>query len=310
MERLFTQKIRRARVKASFPLYVVIATHERPDLLKRTLDSLAKCTLPEGYQSTIVVENGSKAGAEEIVNAHAQTLNARYLYTPRGNKSHALNVALQEIENGLVLFTDDDVRLHPEVLVRYAEAAKGVDEGVYFGGPTDVDHEKEPPNWLVSSLPHSAVGWNRDSEWEYALGFNWAAFAPDLKRLDGFDEDRGPGTGTVGQETDMQQRLVEAGVEMRFVPGGLVWHYVPEERCNPWWLLRRYYRMGKGSVEEGWEVSGRWFGFNSWVWVELGRRVARAVRTVWDSDRETRFKAKRRLAYFLGKMQGFREFNR
>lgn len=289
-----------------FPFYVVIATHGRPDLLERTLDSLAQCTQPDGYRATIVVENGSQAEAKETVNRHADALQARYRYTPRGNKSHALNMALQEIDEGLIFFTDDDVRFHPEVLVRYAEAAEGLDEGVYFGGPTDVDYEEAPPDWLVSSLPHSATGWDRDSEWEYALGCNWAAFAQDIKRLGGFNENRGPGTGNVGQETDMQQRLSEAGVDMQFVPGARVWHYVPQERCNPWWLLRRYYRMGKGSVEKGWEVSGRWFGFNSWVWLELGRRVRRVLKTAWASDREKRFKAKRKLAYFLGKMQGFR----
>ena len=287
--------------------YIVIATHGRPALLRRTLDSLAQCTKPETYQATIIVENGSQSGAEAIVRAHAETLNARYLYSPRGSKSHALNFALQDIEEELIFFTDDDVRFHPEVLVRYAEAVEGADGGVYFGGPADVDYEEAPQDWLVSSLPYSAKGWDRESEWEYALGCNWAAFAQDLKRLDGFDEKRGPGMGNVGQETDMQQRLAEAGVEMHFVPGARVWHYVPANRCSPRWLLRRYYRMGKGSVQEGWDVSGRWLGFNSWVWIELGRRVRRVVQTMLQDNREVRFKAKRKLAYFMGKVRGFWE---
>ena len=290
-------------------LYVFIATHERPALLRRTLDSLAQCTQPETYQATIVVENGSKSGTEAIVKEHAETLNARYMYTPRGNKSHALNVALQHIDEGLIYFTDDDVRFHPDVLVRYAEAAQDSQGKGYFGGPTDVDYEEPPPEWLVPSLPQSAVGWNAKSDWDYALGFNWAVFAEDLKRLGGFNENRGPGTGNVGQETEMQMRLQEGGIALRFVPGARVWHYIPEQRCNPRWLLRRYYRMGKGSVQEGWGVSGRWLGFNSWVWMELGRRVRRVASTLLSPDRKERFKAKRKLAYFLGKMRGFWQLN-
>jgi len=289
------------------PLYVLIATHDRLELLRRTLDSLSECTQPEAYRSTIVVENGSKSGAENIVQTHAETLKARYLYTPRSNKSHALNLALQEINDGLIFFTDDDVRFHPEVLARYTKAAEGADGGIYFGGPTDVDYEEAPPDWLVSSLPYSAKGWDQDSDWDYPLGFNWAAFAQDLKRLDGFDEKRGPGTGNVGQETDMQQRLAEAGVEMRFVPGALVWHYVPEERCNPRWVLKRFYRVGKGNVQEVSNFSGKWLGFKSWVWVELGRRVKRVLRTAWAANRERRFRAKRRLVTFLGMMRSARD---
>lgn len=86
-----------------------------------------------------------------------------------------------------------------------------------------------------------------------------------------------------------------------------VWHHFPDERCNPKWLLHRYYRMGKGDAHEDWNVYDRWFGFNSWVWLELGRRVRRVLRAAWMSDRETRFKAKRKLAYFVGKMKGFRD---
>ena len=252
-------------------LYVVIATHDRPDLLKRTLESLAQCTQPETYRATAVVENGSKSGTEVIVRDHADALNARYLFTPKANKSYALNVALKHIDDGLIYFTDDDVRFHPEVLVRYAEAARGISGGVYFGGPTEVDYEERPPDWLIPSLPHSAKGGEQDGDWEYALGFNWAAFATDVKGCGGFSEERGPGAGNIGQETDMQKQLEASGVEQQFVDGARVWHYVPKERCNPQWLLRRYYRMGKGSVQEGWDVSGKWLGFNSWVWIELGR---------------------------------------
>ena len=291
------------------PLHIVIATHERLALLRQTLNSLAECEQPEAYQGAIVVENGSKAGAKRIVEDHGDTLNAEYLnaeylYASHAHKSHALNRALEAVGDGLIFFTDDDVRVHPKVLVRYSEAAQGIERGLYFGGPTDVDYEEPPPDWLLPSLPSSAVGWDQDSDWHYALGCNWAAFVEDLRSCGGFDEEKGPGSGTVGSETDMQKRLEESGVEQRFVEGARVWHYIPKERCNPKWLLHRYYRMGKGDAHGGWDVSGRWFGFNSWMWLELGRRV---LRKAWTSNREKRFKAKRKLAYFVGKMKGIRE---
>jgi GT2 family glycosyltransferase len=78
------------------------------------------------------------------------------------------------------------------------------------------------------------------------LGFNWAAFAEDLHAVGGFDYRKGPGSPTksVGQETDMQERLLQAGRHGRYVPGAMVWHYVPRSRCSPDWALERAYRIG------------------------------------------------------------------
>jgi GT2 family glycosyltransferase len=242
------------------PLYVLLATHERPDLLRRTLESLAECEQPDTYEATIVVENGSKGGTREVVHAFGDMLNAQYLYTPHDNKSHALNYALQEIPNGLIYFTDDDVRFRPSVLVSYVKAAKQEGRGAFFGGPTSVDYEESPPEWLVSSLPASARGWGEDGfeeeSFQWFLGFNWAAFRSDVVSQGGFDPRFGPGspTGATGQETEMQRRLADSGLRKVFVSDAKVTHYVPKSRCNARWLLRRSYRQGCAGgihLEEG-----------------------------------------------------------
>ena len=49
------------------PVTVLIPTHGRPTLLGRTLASLGACRLPAAYAETVVVENGSRAGAEAVV---------------------------------------------------------------------------------------------------------------------------------------------------------------------------------------------------------------------------------------------------
>ena len=140
-------------------IFVVIPTAGRPKLLRRTLASLAACEKPSNYRGTYVVENGPKGEAEWIVEAHRSELGARYLYLPGANKSRALNAALEQVEDGLIFFTDDDVRLAAHVLSRYAEASADVDGGFFYGGPLGVDYERQPPEWVRSRLPPSAVGW-------------------------------------------------------------------------------------------------------------------------------------------------------
>ena len=234
---------------ASPPLTVLIPTHGRPALLERTLDSIAQCTLPDGYEELVVIENGSREGAEHLVEALPKRLNARYMHRERGNKSYALNEALETIDDGLVVFFDDDVRVHSSTLVRYSEAAqrrKG--RKVYFGGPVEVDREDESPKWFESFLPSSArgyeVGPSRRRKWY--LGFNWAAFRSDIERLGGFDPRFGPGapSRSTGQESDMQARMRGDGMQPVDVQGARVTHYVPEENCTLSWLLKRRYRGG------------------------------------------------------------------
>ena len=175
-------------------------------------------------------------------------LNARYVYRERANKSHALNEALETVEDGLVVFFDDDIRIHPETLVAYAEMGGKYGPGHFFGGPVSIDFEKRPSGGLMKYLPYSAKGYDlKESRMgdEY-LGLNWAAFASDLKRVGRFDPHFGPGsaTGATGQESDMQQRMLDAGLRGIDVHQALVWHYVPEQRATKEWLMQRYFKAG------------------------------------------------------------------
>ena len=145
-------------------LVVVIPTSNRLDLLKRTLDSFSDCSLPAIYREAVVVENGAKQVAESVAAQFKGKINLRYIYTPTGNKSHALNTVLETIEDSLVIFFDDDVRMDPGILEAYADASKGKDSGEFYGGPFQVDYVKPPPQWLREFLPRAAIGWNLGAE--------------------------------------------------------------------------------------------------------------------------------------------------
>jgi len=234
-------------------LSVLIATAgDRLDLLERTLASLAECRKPSIYRETVVIENGTRHGVDKVVEKFADSLGARYLFDPLPNKSNALNTALQGMGIALILMLDDDVRLQPDMLIKYAEAAQGSDGGVFYGGPMAIDYEVDPPAWLLAHLPLSARGWQlpegKDLGDRCFLGANWAAFADDLRQSGGFDLSRGPGAPWPGQETEMQQRMRRLGVVARYVPDALVWHYVTADRSTPQWALQRHYHRCRGKA--------------------------------------------------------------
>lgn len=231
-------------------MIIIIPTCQRGELLERTLQCLVDADLPDTLKRVYVVENGKKEQAETKIERFRSVLPLEYRYTPVGSKSAALNLVLEECAGEFVVFFDDDVRIDPGCVRAYAEAAKGKHGGEFYAGKCLVDYDVAPPEWLKDYLPYSAKGWCYgekicELKEPLALGFNWAAFADDLKKAGNFNADIGPGRLiSVGEETDLQKIMFSQGVKGVYLPAGLVWHHVPEERCSLAWTLERNRRMG------------------------------------------------------------------
>lgn len=230
---------------------VVIATSRRSLLLHRTLDSLAAARRPDAPREVIVVENGGALGARQVVEGFADRLPTRYLFQAEGNKCRALNLALDHATADLIFFLDDDVRLDRGAVNAYVDAAARYGPGHHFSGPLVAEWESEPAAWLKPYLPPSAIGWDKGEAERYYddpwfIGSNWAAFRADLLGVGGFDERIGPGspTGAIGDETEMQQRLLAAGGHGVYLPAARVWHHVPASDCSYEWARRRQRTTG------------------------------------------------------------------
>jgi hypothetical protein len=232
----------------------MLAAAGRPQLLKRTLESIAACHKPAGYQRTIVIENGPRCGMEPIVRGFAREHAFQYLYSEEPNKSQALNLGLTQVERGLIVFTDDDVRVAPGWLGAYAGAAGDRTGGQYYGGPVHVDAEFGlPPEWMRRYYPATlAVPWERPHNGgptplpgQTFMGPNWAAFAEEIVHIGGFDPNLGPRLDqSVGEETEVQRQLAQRGDTPIYVPDAMTWHYLHRDYLDPQWLLKRTYRHG------------------------------------------------------------------
>jgi len=232
---------------------VLIAACGQPELLRRTLRSLATCEKPANYAGVVVAENGPRAGLDAVVAEFSPACRFRYRYSEPPNKSLALNRALFQIPDALALFTDDDVQVPPQTLMAYANAAAGKQGGEFYGGPIIPDHEGQPPPlWLVPLLPRSAGGWRMPVESlteikrpEF-IGPNFAAFAADVLKVGGFDTRLGPGRhmASPGEDTEIQERLLAAGVRGYYLPGAAMRHLVKAGCCNEEFAIHRAERNG------------------------------------------------------------------
>jgi len=293
-------------------IVVLIATHNRPGLLRRTLESLAECELPQNYRETLIVENGGQSGAEAIVKEFEDRLKAKYLYEEQANKSIALNRGLETLDDVLVFFTDDDARFHRNILIEYAKAANGINGGVFFGGPLNVDYEKEPEEWLMKYLPYSVKGWDigesmKEVNEPVFLGINWAAFSNDIKASGGFNPYFGPGSwsGGTGQETEMQKVLLRNSIKGQYLPDSVAWHHVPVESITHEWIFERTFkhRITKGI---NMEICPTFFGIpksliKEWFLVRY-HMLYQSLR----GDREGRFWSRQYKYRVKGMIKGYR----
>jgi GT2 family glycosyltransferase len=233
---------------------IIVATHRRPDAVGRLLRNLGACDLPPDLE-VLLVENGPKCGVDQVARAESLEDRVRYAYRPVGNKSVALNHGLGQTQAEFVIFLDDDVEAPPGLVSAYIDAALRHGPGTFFGGGLAPDAEAPCPPHLLPYLPRSVRGWrfsDREVEipreaFDFFFGANWAAFRADLEGAGLFSVDLGvtqSAHSPVGEETELQHRLLARGGRAVYLPDATIRHPTPREHHTARWLLRRRFRLG------------------------------------------------------------------
>ena len=228
----------------------------RPLHLSATLDSLAKCELPENFDRLIIIENGTpEPTLENVVENASPHLNISYMHCQEGNKSNALNYVINTLEENQLLFlTDDDVQFDKDILVEYMRVAQDKDSGFVFGGPIIPDAPYPPEPEIKPFIPRSMTGYPSqpskvDMNTTFFIGSNWAVFSDDVKRLGGFDPRFGPGSklGATGQETSMMRTMRAAGFSFVLIEDANVYHKIEPEQYSVEFIRKRKFRHGVGA---------------------------------------------------------------
>lgn len=233
---------------------IVIPTYKRPVFLERVLSSLSKCVFPPDVE-IYVVENGPPSGAEDVCRTHSIEGRVRYLYSPIAGRSRAINHAIRNSGADFFIFFDDDIQVPKDMVTIYVSAAQRYGKGHFFGGPLVADAETKCPAHLIPHLPRSAIGWSHGereveiaaADFEFFFGANWAVFKADTERAGLFSEELGVTANKaspVGEEGELQQRLIADGAKAIYLPGAVIHHFVPPECYTTQWVWHRNFRHG------------------------------------------------------------------
>jgi glycosyltransferase involved in cell wall biosynthesis len=226
---------------------VLIPTHNRRDLLGRTLDSLAAVRIPAGVGvELVVVANNCTDGTEQMVAERAAGLPfpTRAVSEAAPGLNNARNRGVAEAVGDWLAFLDDDVWVSAgwlEGLLAVVETHRAD----FVGGHVELWWEAvERPTWLTRDMEWMLSN-NEGGPEPYRLGAvgglvganfavrravfdNVGTFRPDLDRVGG----RLLGGG----ESEFVQRAVRAGFAGYYAPGMSVKHWVAPHRLTEAYL--------------------------------------------------------------------------
>ena len=250
---------------------VVVPTCDRPELLRRSLETLLSQDYPD-YE-ILIVDNAPRrpATAELVAGYAASKVRIRYATEPRRGVAHARNRGLAEARGELVAFADDDVLVDRGWLA--ALVAGFADERVTGVTGLVMACELETPAqiWIeqyggfgkgfarrrfdrAGFETQQAGGPDRvevapGSLYPYTPGLfgsgaNMAFRTDVLRRLGGFDPLLGSrGLVRGGEDIDALLRLVLDGGAIVYEPAAIVWH---RHRRETRALRQTMYRYGVG----------------------------------------------------------------
>jgi succinoglycan biosynthesis protein ExoM len=229
-------------------LSVCIATYKRPELLSKLLDSLAIQKNVEDYSiEIIVVENDVEALSKDVVENFKRKISfdsrfiVKYDIQPIKNIALTRNKSLELASGELLFFIDDDeyadnywMANHLNTLLKYN--ADGAFGSVYSYFSNDI---KE---WLkkcyVYTKPCNPTGQHPANFYTSNCIMNKKIFETTKLSFD-------PSYGiTGGSDHEFFTRAASNGFKFVSCAEAKVFEFMPNERANIKWLIKRVFRTG------------------------------------------------------------------
>ncbi|WP_079008930.1 glycosyltransferase [Streptomyces sp. XY431] len=220
------------------PLTVVVCTHDRTDLLPRSLDAV----LAGSYRHTevVVVDNAPSDRATETLCRRRYPDRVRYLYEPVPGLARARNRGLAVARGEICAFADDDLLIDPDWAAALVDGFRtdpraGCVTGLVLPAELDTRAQLALERYCGYAKGFTARSWSlldpsEDPLFPFATGrlgtgANMAFRTDLLREIGGFDPATSTGTPARGGEDLLAfLQVLIAGRTVVYRPDALVWH--------------------------------------------------------------------------------------
>jgi glycosyltransferase involved in cell wall biosynthesis len=226
---------------------VVIATYNRADELRKTIQSLASLDVAEPWE-VVIVDNNSSDHTRQVVLDEARRFPValKYLHEAQQGRSAALNTGIKASSGEIIATTDDDVRVEPGWLTNADRALQELNCD-YLGGKALPMWGGPKPAWLPEQR---SIHWAVIALLDYGpkplplddyvpIGVNMVFRREAFERAGLWNNTIGRRAGTLlGQEVrEWCHRARAANLKGYYSPDLVVHHLIPADR-----LTKKYFR--------------------------------------------------------------------
>ena len=222
-------------------LSVIIPTYNRRESLRRCLDSLTAQVEPPPFE-VIVVDDGSEDGTAEALARYQACYSMRVLVTGRAGPASARNLGAAEAGGEYLLFIDDDVVTHPDLLATHMSTHEAEPEAVVVGPMISPAGERLSSwvRWEQEVLDKQYVAmlkgkWGPSPRQFYTANASLAR--RHFQASGGFDS-----TYRRAEDVELGYRLRDMGLRFVFQPDAVVTHYA-RRTLRAWWRIPYQYGM-------------------------------------------------------------------
>ncbi len=236
---------------------VIIATYNRAPRLQKALESIM-CQQAGVVFEILVIDNHSTDHTKSVVAEFAKTSDlVHYVFEPQKGKCFALNTGIGRAKGDIIVFTDDDIVATPTWLNACLRCFETTDcDGV--GGRILPQYPNSTPRWLVDNIqllagPIIIYDYGKETKkyqkpmYEF-LGANFAFRKHVFGKIGLFNTSIGPGTPSMGDDTEFVSRALKAGLTLYYCGEAVVWHPIEPNRMNLKYLAWWYMTLGRYRV--------------------------------------------------------------
>ncbi len=224
---------------------VCICTYKRPSFLNNLLDRLIRLETETLFQySIVIVDNDGEKSSEETVSSFHEKTSVRidWYFEPERNISLARNKSIKNASGNYVALIDDDEFPEPSWLLNMYKTLKQYDaDGVL--GPVKPYFENNPPEWIVKGKfcerPTYETGTILKKD------FRTGNVLLDIRIFNDEENYFDPKYGrSGGEDIDFFERIIKKGHAIIWCDEAPVFEYVPVERFERLFYIKRYMRIG------------------------------------------------------------------
>lgn len=249
-------------------LSVIVPTFDRPEGLKRAVESLYAQTLASKGFELIIVDNtptGTAAGVIATLRKSCpQTIRLIALHEPAAGVANARNTAMAATQLGLVAFLDDDQSAPADWLEQLLENYKQFPAAVTFGPVSTKlpDGQRRHRTYFEAFFAREPDLPSGFTEASFGCGNALVDFAQIPGGAPWFDV-RMNETG--GEDDMLFQRVRKAGQKFAWASDAPVWEHPPADRVRLRYTLQRAFSYGQAPItlarrggRKRWDLVAAW----------------------------------------------------